>query len=444
MVKKPKSDNEKTVDYQKKAQSITTILIISLVVVLVFIAYKTYNGDFNEIKTYNGFSRSSGFVYQQNPKFKPELDLLVLLKTSSKSAENPITIDAKLFPNQNILSYVPDPWPHYPEKQYLIMPYALEYPLRTFPEGDYAPVVIELTKSDNPRQYSGTGRIIYESASSYGYFLIGPKEIENHTKNFYQRFTLSELESRVDPATIFEIGSVSDTNTLKSTNIAQAGLIVGSIITPTLKFRNKITDVLDWSLQRTNKRKRKNIIVLLLLVVSTCSITFFLIQNIEPDNDGIYGNKYVSQSLGLQITRPNTDWFFLNDFGINVDRFQSVLPNYPFVGGLKIQRSINERVVLLVFNEGGKNEDIQTIITRDFQYVASHKDTEFIYTLNPDNTEVDFDGGQKNSSFHIKGKAVKYNGKLYLVYGEFNPNFISSETKNLIYSIVDSFKIRNS
>ena len=51
-----------------------------------------------------------------------------------------------------------------------------------------------------------------------------------------------------------------------------------------------------------------------------------------------------SISTYFEITRPNDDWFFIQDFWHNKDRFDFSLPDHQVIGGVIVQSTINEKV----------------------------------------------------------------------------------------------------
>lgn len=224
----------------------SSVLILSSVIVIGIMAYKAYAGDFNELYSFTPPAFTGGFISQQNPEYPKDMNMIVFLNTTSLSAQNPITVSAKMYPSVDFSKFNPDPWPHLPEYQYLVFPYALKYPLKASAEGDYYSAIIEMKKSDDPRQYYGTGEIVYQFDNKYGFIFIGPKEMQEHVKSDGAvHFTASELDGRVNDMTRFTVGSTELTTSLKTNNIFLSLTLV-LLAVGIVEVRRNIVAAVSW------------------------------------------------------------------------------------------------------------------------------------------------------------------------------------------------------
>lgn len=442
---KPNEDNQYT--SESKIKKITWLGIILLITVIGFVAINAFNGHFNPIHPYLGdHIFSGGFVSQQNPDFPSELDMQIILKSTSLSAQNPIEVEAKMFPNENIVLYKPDPWSYLPEKQYLIFPHAIKYPLEKFPVGFTKSAVIELTKSDNTREYYGSGKIMYEKEGKYEFFFVGPKTMEQHMDGNSASFSFSEFNKNNIEDASFDVGGIEQTNALTQTNYVLSGFILG-LIGPIMKFRRDISEGIIWLNDRYRQRNKRKILFGIGFVVAiVTSIVIVVLIIIIPENDyefeKINSNTYVNTKFNFEIEKPE-DWFFIKKFWINRERFDFSLPNYQVVGGVLVQRSINEKVSVLVFySRTDNNLDLSDVIAKDLSYQIEKGNAKgkFIYTMVKPNKEFTIKGDFENNLGGLYGRIIKESNLIYLIYGEtFSDS--SNEMKQLIQKIVDDFKI---
>jgi len=430
-----------------KINLLGTLGILFLISVILIAGIKAFNGDFNEVHPYLGNKiLEGGFVTQQNPNFPPELDMQVILKTDSLSARNPIRVEAKMFPNENILVYKPDPWPHLPEKQYLMFPSSLQYPVEMNLQGYTKSGFIELSKSENSREYKGTGQIIYETEGEYGFFFTGPKTIKEHQEGDSTSWGISEMQERVIEKSKFPVGSIEKTNSLEMSNYALAGFIIGPLLGLIWKFRKDIIDGVSWltQFQSPVKNKKKIIIggsFITAIIVSVILLGYFLVTD-ESVEIGIIDNTYFNKNLHFEILRPNSDWFFIQEFWHNKERFNISLPNHDVIGGVLIQQTIDEKVSVIVFSGTG-DTDLLEFIHNDFSYLdqPGFKDTISATYKTENPKEVEIEGIFHNPFLEIDGIVIKKDNLVYFVYGEIFSENVNQETKEKISNIVDSFRI---
>ncbi|MCV0430338.1 hypothetical protein [Nitrosopumilus sp.] len=445
----PKSENKIHLNKSKIEKKIKIGIIISIILLSIGAVY-AYSGGFNTIHPYLGDRvLLGGFAVQQHPDNPPELDMQVVLKTDSLSAQNPIIVEARQFPNENILKYKPDPWNYLPEKQYVIFPYALKFPLEQHPEGFNKPAIIELTKSKTNREYYGTGKIFYERGGNYGFFFTGSDSINAHSDGFTSSFSIEEVNARVKDMTRFDVGTIEETNSLKTYNIALAGFFI-TLAGLGIKYKQKINESVSWFDSELSKNKRlswKKVGVLFGITVTVIIVSILTFNGtIGPEkyvHDGVYGDDYVSLTHQYKITKSGKEWFFIRDFWHNRERFDFSIPNYKVIGGVLIPHSIDEKISVLVFQgDEGNSENLSELISRDLQYLSDGgRKGEFTYTWDEKNNKVTISGGWEEPFIEIKGKIVQKDNLIYFVYGEmFNQN-MSAKTKNELNQIVESFHL---
>lgn len=446
--KQKKSKTETSSDNSKIEQKIKVGIVVSIIL-LSLGAIHAFNGGFNTVHPYLGDRIFlGGFVHQQNPDYLPELDMQIILKTNSLSAQNPITVEAREFPNENILTYRPDPWDYLPEKQYVVFPYALKFPLEQYADGFNKPAIIELTKSKDTREYFGTGEIFYERGGNYGFFFTGSKSIEAHSDGFTSSFSLDEIDELIKDETRFDVGTIEETNSLKTLNIVLAGFFV-TLAGLGIKYKQKIHESVIWfdgKISKTNKLSWKKVGVMsgigVIIIIILILMSNGIVGGNQYDHDGVYDNDYVSITHQYKITKPDKGWFFIRDFWHNRDRFDFSLPNYKVIGGVLIPHSINEKITVLVFEGDSENkEDLTELLFRDLRYLSEGgRKGEFTYG-GSDKNESSISGVWEEPYAEIKGRVIQKNNLIYFVYGEIFDQDISSKTKNELFQIVESFQL---
>lgn len=225
-----------------KTHRIGNIIVIGLIVAIGFSATFVFFNGVTPTKTIT-FTPTGGFITQQNPDFPPDIDMKVIFKTTVLSAQNPIEVEAKMIPSEYFYLYDPDPWPYLPSKQYLLFPGALKYPQKTFPEGDFVAGYVELQKSDEPREYHGNGKIIYQTSGDYGFLFVGPKFMDEHATETAVATTLNELKERISEHTLFHV----DPDQSAILNTGKYSVTVGLIgfAISIFKYRDKITHMIS-------------------------------------------------------------------------------------------------------------------------------------------------------------------------------------------------------
>lgn len=225
-------------NHVKSANIVVICLVIAIAISVIYVNFY----GISPMKTI-ALTTTGGFLVQQNPNFPPDINMIINFKTTSLSAQNPIEVEAKMIPSEYFNAYHPDPWPYLPNSQLVLFPYAIKYPQKQFSDGSYAQGYVNLTKKDNPREYSGTGKILYQTEGDFGYFFVGPQEMKAHFVNDGAKFTLDEINNKMNKQTLFHVSSdqtVMQTTGKYSTMIGLVGFAISIV-----KYRNKISDILD-------------------------------------------------------------------------------------------------------------------------------------------------------------------------------------------------------
>lgn len=94
------------------------------------------------------------------------------MKSTSRSAQNPISITMHLTPKPvfNIIK-IEDVWKILPDKFHYVFTNALHYPETKDEYGIPQNEIIELSKYDNPPHYEGSGTVIYQDSGLYNFYL---------------------------------------------------------------------------------------------------------------------------------------------------------------------------------------------------------------------------------------------------------------------------------
>ena len=179
------------------------VFLIILIAIGISIGYVYFYGIIPERPIV--FSVTGGFIHQQDPDFPEDIDMIISLKTTLLSAQNSIDVDAKMIPSEAFYLYKPDPWPLLPSKQYLMFPGAINLPMKNFPEGSFAGGIIELEKYDEPREYRGVGKIMYQTGGNYGFLFVGQNFIDEHSFNNHVEISMSDIEPLMNEKTKFEV-----------------------------------------------------------------------------------------------------------------------------------------------------------------------------------------------------------------------------------------------
>lgn len=153
------------------------------------------------------------------------------LRTTSRSAQNPITIEAELTPVQVFNLLDERAWSKMPDSLHFVFPEALNYPIErnSFGQPEYA--VLNLEKIENPRKYIGQTTLIYEDSKKYPFFLLESIETFQQPENGTIRFStimdksiplktdIVEVEGGIGEIEISSYSNTLSIQTLRSTYI---------------------------------------------------------------------------------------------------------------------------------------------------------------------------------------------------------------------------------
>lgn len=412
--------------------------ILVVIIIIGFLAYFSFIGQFNEFQI-TPSTRKAGFVSQLDPSYPEELDVHVFLKTNSLSAQNPIDVEVKVMPSEHFYKYPLNLWDRYTEKFYVLFPDAHKYPLHQYAEGGYEGAIIELNKNENPRTFTGNGKIIFQQGGKYGWTLVSQDFINKHNVAFKSTsVTLNEISPKISNLILFTIGDPNVTTEQKTNNLILTitFLAFGASI---VQSRNHIIEGVSWISEKTVK-KHRFVGGIILLVIATITIVFFVVQidNFTVKEDNQYGFKFVSKTHDFEIARENTNWFFIWDVDERIKELGYQIPfKDTMTNNLLIQKYSGEVVFVGIYHEPDldiKTESMGSIIANMFDY---YEKTTFTYTLEEKENEIFISGKHPDSKSNIDVRFIKNKDTLYVI--ESIDSLSSSEI-----SQSESDRIRNS
>jgi hypothetical protein len=221
-----------------KIANITTACIVFLIVSFGVIGVMYGYGEFNtpvefyppnmqdtySLTMYN-YTTINGTTSIEKTNFPQKMIMSVILKTSTLSAQNPITVTAQLKSFENIPD---DAWKEFPNTLVFIFPEALNDPIEFTESGIPNSAFVKVYKYDDKRVYQGSGVIKYQFESKGGFFVIDPYKMDGKkTRNDDGTITLDltlvgDLQDKIEPPSRFPVEPVSVTQNLHINNIGQA------------------------------------------------------------------------------------------------------------------------------------------------------------------------------------------------------------------------------
>lgn len=414
--------------------------ILIAVLILGILAYFSFIGHFNEFY-YTPSTRKAGFVSQLNPDFPEELDVLVFLKTSSLNAQSPINVEVKVLPSEHFYQYKSGLWEAYSNKFYIIFPDALKYPVHQYAEGDFEGAIIELNKSNNPREFTGNDQIIFQQGGKFGWTLVSQDFIDKHRINENKAsLTLSDITPQIGNLTLFTIGEPHITADLQTNNLILTLTLLAFAVS-IVQSRNHIVGGVTWIYEKTEKKHRfVTGVIILIIVIGTIICFVHYLDGLTVKKDNEYGFKLVSKTYDFEITRLNTNWFFIKDVAKRVKQLGLPIPTMTsMIDDMLIQKYSGEAVFVGVFNEPNlklNSEYVGNTMSNMFEYYGL---TEFTYTIKKEtDDEIEITGKHADSKTEITIRFIKKSNSLFIIESIVNSN--SNEiTKKEIEKISASF-----
>ncbi|MCV0372451.1 MAG: hypothetical protein K5793_02740 [Nitrosarchaeum sp.] len=416
--------------------------ILVVIIVIGFFAYFSFIGQFNEFQI-TPSTRKGGFVSQLDPSYPEELDMHVFLKTTSLSAQHPIDVEVKVMPSEHFYKYPSNLWDRYTENFYVLFPDALKYPLHQYAEGNFEGAIIELNKNENPRTFTGNGKIIFQQGGEYGWALVSQDFIDKHNIEFKTTsITLNEITPKISNLTLFTIGDPNVTTEQKTNNLILTITLLafGASI---VQSRNHIIDGITW-IDKKIVEKHRLVVCLITLSFGILLIIFLIyyLDEITIKDDGQYGFKFVSKTHDFEITRENTNWFFFWDVDKKIKELGYQVPIIDSMkNNLLIQKYSGEIVFVGVYSkpvQNGSSYASGEMISNMFNYYG---ETEFTYTLKEINeNELYISGKHEDSKSEINARFIIDNENLYVIES-INKYSSSKVSKAESDSILDSFQL---
>ena len=438
-MKQKNNENEKLTEPSMDTKWISLGIVI-LVILIVGLATLSFTGFFNEFN-FTPSIRQSSFLAKIYPDLPPELDILVYMKTTSLSAQNIITVSAKAFPNDNFAKYPNDSWNHiaYTEKMYLLFPHSLNYPLHQYSEGDFAAGIIELTKSNNPREYVGNGQIIYQHEGKYGYHLVTQNFFDKRGINVNQVSVLaSEIEPLVGNVTEIEISGADVTVSFQTNNLILT-LTWLAVAFGIVQTRAHIISGISW-LHVHAIGKRNLVILILVLIVSIILVTLgtLSLDEYKVIKTSEYGLKFVDIEYDFQISKPNTDWYFVQEPQFLRYKILLPLPDVNLAKGTLIHRYTGESVFVGVLDNAPDFSQLREQILQTMPRLSQER--EVIYTIDEGTTEFLLNGIYTEDQTIFVQRIIHHNDRVYFIQKTIPfSNDISESVKLEVDSVWNTF-----
>jgi|GEM_PF-5920921 len=388
--------------------------ILIVVILIGIFGYFAYTGKFNEFYV-TPFVKKAGFISQLDPNFPSELNLLVYFESNSISAQNPITVKAKAFPSEFFYRYSPDPWNAYGDKMYLLFPDALKHPLHQYAEGDFEGAVIELKRNDQPREFVGSGQIVFIEGGKFGYYLVRQSFMDKHLiDEKTTQFSLKEFENKISSLTRTSIADSSVTAEMRTNNLILALTLLAFAVS-IVQSRNHISNGIMWlNTSIDNKRFLLGIVIFSILFFSVIGLTLYLDERIVRENDE-YGFKYVNKKYDYEIKRSDTNWFFIRNVAERAKALGlPLLTLESLEDSTLIQKFSGESVFVGVYDEPNydvSDSKIGEVLSNMFEYYGM---TEFVYSIKDKNGQKIVQGHHEDSNREIRIEFIPHNSKLYV------------------------------
>jgi hypothetical protein len=237
--------------FGKRASSITIVLLLGIIG---YLAYNAYDNQYHPKYTFSIPTGAGSFIGRDCDDCPLDVNVNVFLTTTSLSAQNPISVDVRIYPNERY-DHAAHPWRSQVESEYIIFPLALKYPLSTLADGDYESGFIKLERYDSPdMEYRGRGEIIYQFQGNYSFTFIPTADVEERSlPNGLTSFYLDELAEKYKGKEVyFIVGSEEQTSDLKNNAIilSLTLVIIGIAV---IEIREIITDGFAWIYRRFKK-----------------------------------------------------------------------------------------------------------------------------------------------------------------------------------------------
>lgn len=192
------------------------------------------------------------------------------------------------------------------------------------------------------------------------------------------------------------------------------------------------------------------IIASAIITIVISSMFYFLTADNEQCIQGASGNTYQDCYMNFEITKPNRDWEFHYDFNINVPHFEIIFPGQSIVEMVLTERTNNEQVVILVFDDE-LNLDLRKFIEIEItRATESGLPIQMIYNMPFENKKEDvitidtefYNNHEEKKVIKIfQEKIIKKNGLVYVIHSQIkSTENVSERTISETNEIFNSFK----
>lgn len=156
---------------------------------------------------------------------------------------------------------------------------------------------------------------------------------------------------------------------------------------------------------------------------------------------GESGIVYQNCPLNFELTKPNRDWKFFENFQVNTPKFNLHFPGESIVDGVLVERSHNEQVLVVVFDDN-VNLDLKEFVDKELEIAGkSGLELEIIYTLpSQEENDVTMEWHFTNPPGNTVERIIKHDEKIFVVHGVIrNLDETTSKVEKEMEEIVKSF-----
>ena len=170
-------------------------------------------------------------------------------------------------------------------------------------------------------------------------------------------------------------------------------------------------------------------------------------DSIVNDNtiDCVHGESgivYQNCPLEFEMVKPNRDWKFFENFRVNTPKFDLHFPGESIVDGVLVERSHNEQVLVVVFDDNVEL-DLNEFVKKELEIASeSGLQLEIIYTLpSQRDNDITMEWHFTNPPGITSERIIKHAERVFVVHGVIrNLDETSSKIEQEMKEIVESFK----
>lgn len=232
----PPAKNSNTIKKEQKENSklrtLSNLIVVILVALITYGAINAYEGNLNPQYNYTPPNLTDNSILEQfkienntikldSIQFLQGMTLQAIFKSTSLSAQNPITVTANFSLANGTIN--PTVWKTYPSHFYLMFPTSLSEPSQLLDNGGYATGIIVLNKYDHPQTYhtptDEIQQIKFQFEGDHGFAILDDNDLSNHSVNGIPVFTDKDMAKLVSNFTKIHVNSSDTTTNLRTNSI---------------------------------------------------------------------------------------------------------------------------------------------------------------------------------------------------------------------------------